>query len=100
MLIVKILKKNGGDILINNMNIKKGKIIRWYKLRCPYCGNVMYKPYFYLIIKHLIRNKSYYSCPICHKTTCYISTFRNVADHTDNKERNLNKKIWDNRLLK
>lgn len=100
MLIVKILKKNGGDILVNNMNIKKGKIIRWYRLRCPYCGNEIYKPYFYLVIKHLFRNKSYYACPKCHKSTCYVSAFRTVNDHTDKQERELNKNIWEKRLLK
>ena len=86
--------------MVQNKNIVRNKLIRWYKLRCPYCGNEIYKPYLYLIFKHILKNKFYYACPICHKSTCYVSIFRTVTDHTDKEERELNKKIWDSRLIK
>lgn len=82
---------------MKDMNVKRKWFIRWYRLRCSYCGTETYKPYFYLVFKSLLKGRIYNACPICHKSTCYVPLFNIVTDHTDKNEKILNKDIWDSR---
>jgi len=78
--------------------IKQGKLYKKYNLRCNYCGTDNFFPFFLLKIFFLFSDKKYVSCPKCHKTTCWRTTYNMVPDHTDKKEKELNRNIWDRRI--
>lgn len=79
--------------------IKKGKLYNKYNLRCNHCGTDIFIPFFLLKLRYFFTDVKYVSCPNCHKTTCWKIYSNIVPDHTDKKERLINKgSQWDNRI--
>ena len=70
-------------------------------VRCNYCGNQSQISLWKLLfLLGLGKNKYYYTCPRCHKTSCFLLMFRIVHDSTDKKEKEINKqKLWDDRYV-
>ncbi len=85
---------------LKQLHIKKGKIFTKYNLRCNYCGYEKTTNLWQLILKRLLgKTKTYYVCPNCHKTNCYLFRFTITHDSTDKKEKENNKiRLWDDRL--
>lgn len=69
------------------------------ELRCNYCGSTHRRPYWFLLLYHLFRDRYYLVCDVCHRTNCYLLGLRVVHDSLDKREKELNReRLWDKRV--
>lgn len=82
-------------------NDKKGRLWKLHRLRCQHCGYYeKWYPTWVLKLYFIFKDKLYITCPHCHKTCCWEMMWHIIDDSTDKKVKEINKEIWEERLLK
>lgn len=82
-------------------NDKKGRLWKLHRLRCQHCGSYeKWYPTWILRLHFLFNKKLYTKCPVCHKVCCYELQTNIIHNTTDKTEKEINKKVWEERLLK
>lgn len=84
---------------MKRINYNKGRLWWNYRIVCNHCGATMNKPVWWLKLQYIFHDKLYYTCPYCHKTSCYTTFFNMMHETTDTEEKEINKfPRWDERI--